>query len=260
LARRRHRSGEPVRAGSILGRSFRVWTRNFVAFSVLVGIAYAPVLALQFHALRIDVFTWTRAELISLRMAIGYGPRIMVLLVTGIVVYAVFEQLADRKPDLGACLRIGLSRVVPLLLAGGLVALIWSAPLWIATMVGPIAVLIGALIALVLFCMCFVALPAVVVERVGPLRALGRSFTLTGEHRFTIFLVLFVISMIDGGAQVLKRFVLSDSFSRETLLCLEFAVNVVVGGLMATASTVTYHDLRRRKEGFGLDELRSVFA
>ena len=141
---------------------------------------------------------------------------------------------------------------VRMLLPAALVALIVA----IATALGLFLLIVpGIIIALVLW----VAVPAAVVERSG-VRALGRSAELTNGYKGQIFglaLILFVFRLaVTSVVLALWGIVTTDPVL--SYLVLGFCV-VVTSGIWATATSVTYHDLRVLREGVDTQVVARVF-
>src|SRR5262249_26037784 len=105
-----------------------------------------------------------------------------------VVVFATFQDLRGHQIDAWESLRVGLARVIPVIIVSILMGLIVG--------FGIILLIVPGLIALAGFS---VALPACVVERDGPIASLSRSFELTRGHWWPILGVsvsLVVISLI----------------------------------------------------------------
>ena len=106
--------------------------------------------------------------------------------------------------------------------------------------------------------MLFVAMPVCIVERLGPVKSLGRSSMLTKGHRWKVFGLWLVIMLVTAvGAGMLGG--------------IGYATGPIVGGLLkliwgalagafnAIMVVVAYHDLRVVKEGVDTDHIASVF-
>jgi hypothetical protein len=108
----------------------------------------------------------------------------------------------------------------------------------------------------------WVAVPASVVERVGPGGALSRSASLTSGSRLRIFGVLVSFGVLSWlvtkgiGLVVDPRTFEQARTQVWLLLASQF---LVFGPLGSIASAVGYHDLRVRKEGADVEDLARVF-
>jgi hypothetical protein len=232
--------------GAVIGRSFQVWGRNLVAFSIVTLVANVPVLLLV--ALRPDAAGagWGMAEsMVSL---------VSGLIAVGALTYGVLESLRGGRVGLGGLLRSGLRSFGPIF------AVSFRVGLWL---IG--GLLLFVIPAIVWYCGLYVAIPAVVVERhlASSADALARSRELTKGHRTAIFLVALVVTavVIAGGTAigVASRALAADLLSRRLLDVLATCVAAVLGGLTECASAVAYHDLRIAKEGVSTAELVKVF-
>ncbi|MGD8326474.1 MAG: hypothetical protein PVF65_06130 [Sphingomonadales bacterium] len=116
------------------------------------------------------------------------------------------------------------------------------------------------------------AAPAVAVyERVGPIKALGRSYELSKGYRWSILgfflliiLLYFAIAMALGLLQILFAVPLAyagDASTAATILygILEIPSNYMSFTIFPLASSVLYVELRRVKEGFGGQGMLDTF-
>ncbi|MDE0420385.1 MAG: hypothetical protein OXK76_05780 [Gammaproteobacteria bacterium] len=113
----------------------------------------------------------------------------------------------------------------------------------------------GIIIALVLW----VAVPAAVVERSG-LGALGRSAELTRGFKGQIFglaLILFMFQVVAVLVVAMVASALTDDLV--VVFILEETCVIVLSGILATATSVTYHDLRVLREGVDTRAISQVF-
>ena len=131
-----------------------------------------------------------------------------------------------------------------------------------------LAFLLGIIPGVMIYLMWVVAVPACVVERLGPFRSLGRSRALTKSHRWKIFgqqLMLLIVGLVLGLLIGVVLNVLSRALGPGATLTT--VVNLIVNlvwyagwiafGIMILI--VTYHDLRVAKEGIGADQIAAVF-
>lgn len=173
-------------------------------------------------------------------------------LATATCVHAVSEVLADRAPSWSASLRFAWSR---------LPALLWLSILSaVLILVGALGAGIGSLYLAVAW---FVAPAAFIIEGAAARRALGRSFSLVrgrwqptaGIYFLSQMLVstvayvmivplLVALLQVDEGGSELQAFVLQFAISG--------GLGVVSTPFLACVVSVTYFDLRARKEGLDL--------
>jgi hypothetical protein len=94
-------------------------------------------------------------------------------------------------------------------------------------------------------------------ERLGPVKALGRSRWLTKGHRWKL-LALFVIAYFAGVAPGMLVAPLVAGIPAAGMVATAL-VGCVMGPLVLVAPAVAYHDLRTFKEGLSTADLLKVF-
>jgi hypothetical protein len=271
---------QKLRPGLLLNEAFTIYFKNFIPFLVLTSVAFAPVFLLG--AFLSDAITTQSAA-----FAGGAGLMILLSLIlcvplsTGAITYGVFQQMRGGETSIGACLRVGLSSMLPVLgVAFLLILLIFGVIVVTAIPVSFVIGLAGAaaargagpeagmgctllLIPLVLLCYVpavmvylkyFVAVPAAVEERPGVLNALRRSAFLTEGQRGPIFGVLFLLGFINVGLGLVFAFLPVVGTFLGTIF------NLVMTGVFATACAVVYYRLRSLKESIDVDQISSVFS
>ncbi len=239
-----------ISAGSILGRSFAIWMRNFVPFTMLSLVVYSPMII---WALVILLSADTGFESIKI---FGYVmiPAMMLLqlIATGAMTFGVFEQMRGTPASIGRCLIVGLSRLLPIIGVGLLSGL--------AILGGFILVIVPGIM---IMCALWVAVPVAVVERPGVGASLARSSALTKGHRWSIFGVAFLLIIINYLVSLITLKVLLDhpkSYLQIKLYLIIYVLEMaVLGALQSVAAAVGYHDLRVAKDGVAVDQLAAVF-
>lgn len=191
------------------------------------------------------------------RAVASYLELPLLALAFGIVCKTVADDLSGRRGRaLGA-------------LAGAL-----SVELWLVffTLLGTVAIMLGAILLIIpglILCVRFsVGMPAIVAERVGPLRATERSFDLTQGSAWQIFglLLLFWIGeyivtsvgrvLITGDTRPLPRG-LPDDVRYLAFLSVDYTLNRIVA---AVGMAAIYVELRRLKESPGWTNLADTFT
>ena len=242
----------PFSAGEVIGRSFSVWLRNFVPFSVVTLAINVPLFVLAAIAPLDAGPAWS----LLLNLVSGLAE----LVVAGALTYGVLEGLRGSRVPLGTLLRTGFAKL-------------WR--VFVVSFGVGIRVFLGTLLlvipGIVLFCRLYVAIPAAVVEPIDATDAIGRSRTLTEGSRWGIFLVVLVAFLVTLVAAILVGLLVGGIAG--VLLALGdpalgprvFAVlgtvirTLVWTPLPACASAVAYHDLRVAKEGVDTSALVKVF-
>ena len=245
MAARRYSEGE-FRVGHVLSRTFEVLSRNLLPFCAVTAIAYLPtlvILAEQEQGERVG--TGRAALLFGLSMLLSIALN---ALSEAIVLFGAFEDMRGRPVDLMASVRVGLSRLFPVLGVAILVSLC----------IGVAAILL-IIPAFIVMTMLFVAMPVCIVEQLGPAKSLSRSAELTKGHRWAIFGLWFLVIIIVGiGSKVVGAVGLligGVGFS----LVLSLIWGALSGAFNAIMVVVAYHDLRVVKEGIDTDQIASVF-
>src|SRR5262245_39520662 len=91
----------------VLARTFAIWLRNLLPFTVLTLIICSPRLVFAFASR-------SRFEVAELLTFLLIDPFVHTV-VTAALIFGVFERLRGRAAGIGACLRTTLSRLLPVL-------------------------------------------------------------------------------------------------------------------------------------------------
>jgi hypothetical protein len=257
------------RVGSILRRTCLVFARNFIRFSPVMAIAVMPSLLL---------FPSRTSPIVDLHLPVLATFQLLVsttLFGQAIVVRCVIDALEGRPVSLVAGMATSLHRFLPIAglalgagvltgamagFAAGLVRDLRSATAAISL----VAILAGS----GLFLTWFVAMPACVVERLGPFRSIGRSRRLTQHHRFKILVLVLLAAVIGtilfaiaaamfGVAGAIARPILDD---RRILIAVVVTVWLTIwSAFLGVLLAVSYHGLRLTKEGVFTDKIAIIF-
>jgi hypothetical protein len=228
----------------VIGRSFSVWFRNFVPFSLVTLAVHVPVFALS--VLASD--RWPGWDFIF-----GILFFLSDLVVSGALTFGVLESLRGRRASVGALFRKGFGKM------GSVFGTVFRIGMWL--FLGGLLLVIPAI---VLYCALYVAVPAAVVEDVPASsgEALARSRALTKGHRWGIFGVVLVMVAVSsvGTTAANVLFAASRGFAPVWLqLVVVNALAALLNSLDAAARAVAYHDLRVAKEGLATADLVKVF-
>lgn len=241
--------------GNALGTTFRVWFRNFLPFTILNALLYAPLLIWGATIMRGEV-TIEKAEALDRFVLIfGLSSFLIQMFLVSTVTYGVVMELRGQRASMADNLRVGISRLLPSLL----VTLLWV----LCVGLGFLALIIPGVI---LYCMLYVAVPASVIERPGIGGALSRSSHLTSGSRPGIFALILIVGVASYGVQKLLENAFLDSAdpnqimaSVQTFVYATAAFEIIAGVFGAVLTAVTYAQLRFSKEGASADELARVF-
>jgi len=289
----------PLGVGESLDAGFRIFLGRFKALVIVIGITALPALLLS-AVLQISVpeseaanfgspggdptqeldFTGNEIATIVAVTVAGFaltwlagliGTAAATRIVSGAYVGAEVdwrESLAIAFSRLGAVL--GASLLVGLLFVAPFVVLIPAVLLGFAAGGSALAVLgiVGAsLAALMLVAYLWVktslAIPALMVEGLGPIAAITRSWNLTTGRFWPVFGTLALASILVGiaggvlvgGVGLMGAFVESNVVLALLNLIFGLVASAVTTPLSVAVGLVIYFDLRIRKEGFDLQLL-----
>ena len=240
-----------IRSGNALSRAFAVLGQAFGPLLALAVLLQLPVLAISLGSLAIGAAGGLEGP--ALWTWIGMAAIVALLLgslATAVVTQAVVSVLRGQPASFTASFRAGIA------VAGAAIGVAFLSTLAIA---GGLLLLVvpGAIMA----CALFVAAPAAVVERLGPVAALERSWQLTKGHRWNIFGVTFAIGFMARVASKAAGAFFQDLQSEEPTMGVAVAGALVAWGVevlgqlvLSVAAAVTYHDLRLTKDGWQEDE------
>jgi hypothetical protein len=164
-----------------------------------------------------------------------------------VLLFGTFQRLRGQPLRVGEALRRAFVRFFPLV---GVIIL-YTAGL----MLGLVLLVIPAFFA---FVMWLVAVPACVVENLGPVASLSRSADLTKGYRWQVFGLVCVLSVISGiGGQF---FALALGLAGEWASAVGSGLWFVVQtALWNCALIMIYHDLRVAKEGVDTEQIAAIF-
>jgi len=244
----------PLTIGEILDNGFGLYRKHFatLAIVVLVVSAAPAVLALYVQA--------SGGPLV--RPVLWVGTHLLNTVLSAIGTAATFFIVSDSYLGRPASAWDALARAVPFIMR-----LVVLQILVVLTLVlGLFLFLFPAILFLAAF---LVSTQSLVLEDRGPIEAMGRSWHLTKGHRMkvlAVFGVTWIIAYIPSIASVMVAATLIpsiDPLSASPDLPIAWYVSMVTGAilqlllypLMYSVVTVTYYDLRVRKEGFDLEVL-----
>lgn len=266
----------PLSLGELLDRTFFLYRRRFFLFIGISAIPYSLLLIVNLGNILFSrgrvfprfppIVTQLQATTIP-SAAIGAGALagivgVFVFVISfGATVFAVSEILLGQPASIMGCLRrsggklltmLGVIVLIGLIFVGGLILLIIPA--------------------FYLMCRCSVAFAAAVLERVGPVDAVRRSFQLTNQfagRAFVIYLLTFAIAFALVGTLQFPLGILLAIYGRQpstlTILLILMQVGSFLGSVLAApistiSFTLFYYDLRVRKEAFDLQMMMQAIG
>jgi hypothetical protein len=275
------------RVGRVFGRAFRMFGRHFPLVLLLTLIASAPRLLayyglygsyagmLQQNAVANGPYSmtaiWVRGLLVVLSTA--WQWILLPALAQILLAPAAIQHWRRRPVRLGETLRIALVRLMPALgvtilvalviMAGFIMIVITAASIVRSSIIlGIVAWLVAVIAGLFIDCVFFAAVAACVIERIGPIKSLLRSADLTKGHRWRVFGIVLIFTLVltrVGILGVALTFPLFPYAGSLTLTLGLFAVGTLIAAVQALITIAAYHDLRFAREGVDADEIAAVF-
>jgi hypothetical protein len=265
----------PLSLGEILDRSFALYRRNVVLFIGITAIPQLLILALNLAQIFLGLSDPLPQAPDSTQLQAGAGTNfalVGVSVVIGIVSVIVF--IVAYLLSQGAT----VSAVADLYLGHGttILASFQKVRRDLGTLFGVVVLnglaVMGGMILFILpgiymLCRLMIAVPAAVLENLGPRSSLERSFALTkgsAGRAFLILLLYVVLLMVAATAFVFPATLgvataRNDPAMMRVWLALAQVLNtvgsVLVTPILMIASSVFYFDLRVRKEAFDLQML-----
>lgn len=254
--------------GAAVRSTFRVWWRHAALFGVMSLVASLPVALWQY---RMQLFSQEmqagglgRSEVLSASLDLfAWFAAAMVL---GMILYAVqlgaitrgtFDTLRGRPVRAGEMLEAGIRRALPVM------------GMYLLMMLGILGATLLLVVPGIVLLIAWSAAPAAaVVERLGPVQALGRSRALTRGRRWRVLGAMMLLMLAVVGASMSIHLSLSAVawlVAREPaqvvgiVLAGSLLSSALFGAIPVVGWVVVYHDLRRAQEGLDSDALAAVF-
>ena len=246
----------PLTVGEILDTSFTLYRRHFAALATVALVCTGLPLVLR-------LFLEAGGGLISnLSLAFLYGLSLVVLnlIATGATVFIVSESYLGRPITAREALHRATPHIGRILVCSMLMAFIIGLGYFLLVVPG---VILATGLAL--------AIPSVVLEPRSASAALSRSWELTRGSRWRIFALAFTLLVllyipvvaVTGLLAVALPQASGERFGPATVstvaaIAIGGVVQMFIYPLFYCVLTVTYYDLRVRKEGFDLELLAST--
>lgn len=271
--------------GHVLTLAISTLFRHFLSFAVVGFIAFAPVLIIafvggvMFGSLVPDAMPDDQADgSLSPAAMLVIGLTLIIALVAwglfnGAVVDGTFRFLSNRRVSIGGGIRRGMNRALTII--GIMIVLILMTiaaflPIMIPIQVGVIPfnlvfILIFFAVIFLVYTYFYVVVPVCVVEDAGVIGSFQRSLVLTKGFRWRVLgIILFA-----GILQVLVNTVgtaiteaIQENFGGVGAIFAavgQLVLSLAVLMWSAILPAVAYFELRRVKEGIGVEHLANVF-
>jgi hypothetical protein len=260
------------RVGSVIRRSASMLSVHFFTFFIVTVIAHSPIILLA-RSLTMEPMDLGPVDL-AVRL-LGWGVLGLVQLIVlgalgeAVIVHAAFQDMQRRPVRLAESLNVALRRFLPIVgvafvvvllirLVGGVAffvvlsvafVMVLSMPQEYQQNLGLILLIVPGLI---LYAMWFVAVPACVVERLGPWTSLRRSRDLTKGHRWKLCGLALLPIVPNLGI----TFGLATAAGPIVGPIITWFGTAIWAAFAAVVGAVTYHDLRVVKD---IEQITDVF-
>ena len=272
----------PLSIGELLDRTFSLYRRNFLLFIGIAAIPHLLVLAVKLAQVAVMPVVGKvgapppAAELQAASRSLVAGNPIAfaafallgvviyliaILFTQGGTVFAVSELYLGRATTIGQSFsraKSELGTLFGVLFLNGLVTLV--------------SFLLLIIPGIYMMCRLCVAVPAALLENLGPRDSLERSFALTKDNAgraFLIYLLYFVI-LYAAVALFAMPFAIGVGVSQNDPVMVRtwtalsevgsFAAEVLITPILTIGMAIFYFDLRVRKEGFDLQLMMNPLA
>ena len=252
----------PLSVGETLDAAFRLFRHRFGTLVLCVMVPIVPLYILgtlivgstDSTAFDVNAAANNDGTAILGRFLDQMLAGVAAALAVGACFKAVSAAYLGERAGVGDSLRYALGRVVPMIIAYIVLVVILGLSL--------LALVIPFFFMAVKTSMTF---PALVCERTGPLRSIGRSWELTRGNWWRVFgtllivVILMIVITLALGLVLGALLLSSDSMSEVAFAVLTTLIGLLIGAitypLWSAVLTVMYYDLRVRNEGFDLQLL-----
>jgi len=236
------------RVGRVLSRTATILSQHFLIFFVVAVVANVPAVVLTQRGTAAMQSGPPSGEAFALLFTGILLSFILSMVSQAVMVHAAFQAMRVRPVSLGDSLKVGLARVIPVIL----LAIIMS-------LLAGLAMILLIVPGLILLTMWFVGTPACVVERTGPWASLKRSAQLTKGHRWKIFGLMLLLIIVSGIVSGIIGLVLGPLGNEILMMLATLLWGSIWGAYYSIAVVMAYHDLRVAKEGIDIEQIAAVF-
>ena len=246
----------PRNFGDILGETFRIYGRNFLKLLAIAAIGEVILVV-------VGIFTfiaWVQQPITGgdIESLIINGVIFLVAvtvvypLMTGALIHAVSEQYFRQTISIGQAYRFAWRRfgamigawILAFLAVAGIIAICISVATF--SWVGWICIVVGSVAAIYLMVGWIFLWQAALLEGLGPIAALSRSWALVKGNWWRVFGIMLVLVLIAVAINAILGLIPVVG---------EIIGSILVAPIVITSATLLYYDLRVRKEGYSLEAL-----
>jgi hypothetical protein len=269
--------------GNVFASSFEIYRRNFWSFSFLSLLSFIFLLVVVVLAVLglflpyiqnpetisdpTNVFAGASGGQLAVIFLVGTIASILCLAAlqwaAAGICYGSAQDMRGQKVGFGACLARAFSVLVPVVGATILFILL------LAVVGGVLALFIGLIFSLItpwlgllavfpliyIYVRLWVVVPVIVVERPGIIASFSRSLQLTRGDSLRIFGIALALVAISLAASKFLEVLGESAFAA----IVDILVQIIITAFTAVVVSVGYVELRKAKEGFGVEDLAAVF-
>ena len=258
-------------ATEIVDAAFQLYRRDALEYILVTAVTYSPLLAAQlmlFGGKNGGDPRFTFDTLGTLWFVLFIIGGLGFALMTAVVSRFSSDVYLGRSPDLGAIIREMVPKVLPLIGASFILALVM--------MLGAIPLIVGVVtanigtgaIGLLLACAWivyaltrfFAVFQVIVLENRSVIAAFSRSSALSRGRKGHIFLTLFLVFLLFIVLAVAVATVGGIVGNQTTLAVLQMIYTIVAYPLIGIAQMLLYYDTRIRAEGFDIEVMTGALG
>ncbi len=232
-----------IRVGQVLSRAFALLSGDLAKFFVLALVIWSPYLLFTLGVTDASSPGTSVGSLGILALSVPLN-----ILSQATILYGAIQKMRGQEFSIGTSLVQGLARFFPIL--GMLICLA------IGIGIGCLLLVVPGIMLLVAW---YVALPACVIERMGPFQSLTRSAELTKGNRWRIFGLMVVMYAASDVVQIVVQLVLFSIGGTAVSVIGVFAWMSFFQAFNSIVIAVVYHDLRVAREGVDIDHIAAAF-
>lgn len=235
----------PRSVSELVDAAFALYRRHSLQYILVAALANAPLLILQLLLPNADPFStvWSVVP----RLFVAVASLVTFSIMSAVVVRLGSQAYLGEEPDLARTVTDVLPRVPALLVAGLMKGVL--------QLLGIMFFFVGWLYVIARY---FSVSTVIVLERKGPIEALGRSSELSLHRKRhilnTLLLVGLIYFVLSFGVSALAQLVHSEVIQ----VVLVTIFTIVAYPVFALTEMMLYYDARIRGEGFDLEHMAAA--
>lgn len=250
--------------GGMIGKSFNIYINNFIPLLIISLVTSIPLLIYQLGFLStVKEFIINPSQNNVFQYYIYYFVSIIITaaltaLNTGLVIEIISRKYLGENMPISKYVKNTLPRIVPLIFAVFLVGILTSLGFVLLVIPG-IVIMLGLAL----------TNEVIIIERIGIIAAMKRSWKLAEKQRGFIFGVLMIFGIISviiilPVAGIFNTVILRGVQDPDSYLFTNTIINTTIGAVIEPFSVcgliLLYYNLRITKEGFDLEQLAKHFG